>query len=330
MTLGPVDPRAILSMDTGPRLPFPKGPGDWPGGAMEPNPEILGAVDQIKNDRAKPTGLFGVKGTARDILGVLGAAFSKNPAPYIEQRQRERRAAALEGFMSNPMRAIQRLREMGDGDRAMQLAEMMANQRREDQKAQMAAAKDRSVIRKNEHSVLDPVDRTWRNMAGLALDNPDLYGGLKEHIYADAKRRGLPAPSWLPDEFDEEALTIATSGALEPYEQARMDETERHNRQQESEYSRRTGIQQQRANLYGQNVRSSASYRNRRAGIAEERAKDYKRRTDAYVKKQTSGGKGGKTFNGRPVSDYIEGKPFKVKGRKFIREGDRIKPYRGK
>ena len=69
-------------------------------------------------------GLFGVKGTLRDVLGTLGDAFliqSGNKAIYSPIRQREHVADAMRGFTDDPLSAIQALNKAGFPDQAQSL-----------------------------------------------------------------------------------------------------------------------------------------------------------------------------------------------------------------
>ena len=69
-------------------------------------PPVQGAA------RPEHKGVFGVKGTLRNILGVLGDAFlvqSGNKPVYQQRRALEKEGDAMEGFVDNPLAAIQRL-----------------------------------------------------------------------------------------------------------------------------------------------------------------------------------------------------------------------------
>jgi hypothetical protein len=71
-------------------------------------------------------GMFGMKGTLRDIVGTLGDAFlvqSGNKSVYAPQRERERQGDAMFGASQDPMQAAERLAAMGDVEGARQLIE---------------------------------------------------------------------------------------------------------------------------------------------------------------------------------------------------------------
>ena len=84
-------------------------------------------------DPIEHKGLFGVKGTLRDILGLLGDTYliaNGRDATYGPTRRREKASAEMAGryqdnaeesFINNPLLAIQRLAESGYGDQAREL-----------------------------------------------------------------------------------------------------------------------------------------------------------------------------------------------------------------
>lgn len=88
----------------------------------EPRPEITPRY-VLNDDRMQPTpeemqellprkGMFGVKGTLRDVLGTLGDAFlvqANKDRVYAPRRQTEKEADAMFGFTQDPMQAIERL-----------------------------------------------------------------------------------------------------------------------------------------------------------------------------------------------------------------------------
>lgn len=76
-------------------------------------------------------GKFGVKGTLRDVLGIVGDAFlvqSGNKAVYQPRREQEQQADAMYGFTDNPLQAIERLNAAGYGKEAMALQEQYSQQ----------------------------------------------------------------------------------------------------------------------------------------------------------------------------------------------------------
>ena len=71
-------------------------------------------LDTVRMAQDKPVhkGMFGLKGTARDIIGAIGDAFLVQGGAkpmYQQRRQMERESDALQGFVDNPLAAIERM-----------------------------------------------------------------------------------------------------------------------------------------------------------------------------------------------------------------------------
>lgn len=80
-------------------------------------PEIQ-AAQQGQAQNPQHTGLFGVKGTLRNVLGILGDAMLMqhgNQAVYAPRVQQEREADAMAGFQSDPRAAAGRLAALPGG-----------------------------------------------------------------------------------------------------------------------------------------------------------------------------------------------------------------------
>lgn len=127
---------------------------------QEPTPELL-----------KRKGMFGVKGTMRDILGVLGDAFlaqGGGKAVYAPQRDKERQGSAQYGFTDNPMAAIERLGEI-DPEGARALYEQVAKQ----QQAQAA----QQSLQANRSDMIN--DRAFTNTSQASNAIARLFAGAK-------------------------------------------------------------------------------------------------------------------------------------------------------
>jgi len=82
------------------------------------NRSFLEEAAEARSGSPQRSGKFGVKGTFRDILGLLGDAFlvqSGNKSVYDVRRQEEDMADAMSGFSQNPMAAAERLAAMPGG-----------------------------------------------------------------------------------------------------------------------------------------------------------------------------------------------------------------------
>lgn len=151
-----VDPNVYTQPTAGPQLaPEPQAPP-----AVYEGPPIgVSGKDPIRNK-----GMFGVKGTLRDILGVLGDGLTGRNN-YSQLRQQEKFGNILAGkyednmeesFAQNPMLAIQRLAEEGYGKEAADLlqqvqANEIANRRvsaQEARETRTAAAQIPAAVQK--------------------------------------------------------------------------------------------------------------------------------------------------------------------------------------
>lgn len=146
--------------------------------------EALYSLDQAPERK----GMFGTKGTLRDILGVVGDAFlmqSGNDPLYRPQRQREQQGDALTGFTDSPemaMAAIERLAAAGETQLAQQLySQVQAGQAKQQelafkqQEAQRAGAKD-------SQSAYDKGNQVFGRMIGALEDNPQEYARLRPQL----------------------------------------------------------------------------------------------------------------------------------------------------
>ena len=141
-------------------------------------------------------GLFGVKGTLRDILGTLGDGLlvgSDADPVYAPQRQRERQSDALTHFMENPLEAIQRLNDAGFPQQAQDLYKDYSVL--QNQNAQQRIRAD------------DYKSRVWGRAAGmLATATPENWGAVREQIGKYLTARGVEAPYALPDKYDADQI----------------------------------------------------------------------------------------------------------------------------
>lgn len=100
-------------------------PGVRPHLSQQQLAEMMGA-----DNLPQRQGMFGVKGTLRDVLGLIGDSLlggAKMKPIYAPIRERENLSDAMSGFTDNPQQAIQALLGAGRPDVAMALQEQAAN-----------------------------------------------------------------------------------------------------------------------------------------------------------------------------------------------------------
>lgn len=141
------------------------------------NRDFISQRDQDNKNGREATqhkGLFGVKGTLRDVLGFLGDSLlvgSGKDAIYGKTRQRELEGDAMAGFTQDPLGASERMTGINPG-RAQELQELAINEQIKQAQLKSMDAQRRSVIDQNS---LENITKL-RNLAARMLGSP---GGQK-------------------------------------------------------------------------------------------------------------------------------------------------------
>lgn len=139
-------------------------------------------------------GMFGVKGTLRDVLGTLGDAFlvqSGNKAVYQPQRQRERAGDAMFGAAQDPYQAAERLAAMGEVEAAQELLQQA--QQAEYQNSSIASiegSRQDQANNRKEDNIARLVNLTARRLQ-TAGDDPAKVAYALELAAQDAARNGI-------------------------------------------------------------------------------------------------------------------------------------------
>ncbi len=279
-------------------------------------------------------GLFGIKGTFRDILGALGDGLSHSSG-YSDQRQRERLGDASIGMADDPLQAVRNLSAAGFGSEAMKLLdntqqnETMKSYRKAQagNQAAMQAQKQAAVDqqrRGNISSYLGAVGRSKDPAAAYAKVRPMLQKLVDEGGYTDYE---------LPEKYDADTILMGANRGISPKDQVTLDQGDRRVSAYESGVTNAnanrdagTGIKQQNANT------SAASLGERRAARAEGQGNISKTFVDdqGVVRTLTKTGKVGTTgVKARPtgkaptaaqtaVSKMKEGQTFYQGANKFV------------
>lgn len=177
---------------------------------VEEAQQALGTLPQRR-------GLFGTRGTLRDVLGTVGDAFllqaGRNPL-YAPQRQRERVADALTGFTANPLAAVERLSQV-DPEAASQLFETVAQQNARQRQLEQQALEAQSKLgatqgKEGDVRYQDYADR-FSSLLGSAT--PETYDKIKPLLQVYKTRGGLGDEFPIPDSFDEGLSRTLLRGA---------------------------------------------------------------------------------------------------------------------
>lgn len=177
-------------------------PGDLTPNTNTPTPVDDGGDIAVTGGFPPVThrGMFGLHGTTRDILGVLGDAFlaqAKQPAVYGPKRHQEREADALRGFANDPLAAIGRYtKEDPEGG--------LDAYNKFDTQSRLSRAADEDYTGK-------VVDRATR-LLGAAT--PENYPAIRDQVKRYASVRGVTLPFDLPDVYDEKAIAAARQSGV--------------------------------------------------------------------------------------------------------------------
>lgn len=161
-------------------------------------------------------GMFGVKGTLRDVLGTLGDAFliqSGNKAMYAPRREQEKAGDALAGFTQDPLAAIERLAYENPDMAAQVYNDYMSNQAKQ---AQVQSVTD------NRNSLA--ADRSYKqkqdfgNYAARLLakaDTPERQAAAMRVINTRAQALGIdPSELGITDSMSEDERSVLGAGDM--------------------------------------------------------------------------------------------------------------------
>lgn len=202
---------------------------------MQPNsmaadqaPAETQGEDIVAEARPVHKGIFGIQGTARNILGVLGDAFltqAGHKPRYAETRDREKMSDALGGsqdFMSNPLEAIRKLNAAGYPEQAQELfknyATLQINSDTKGAQAQLNQAKLENE-RARGYGILGA-------MANPRSLNEKTFAQMVPIMIAKAQRSGIdipPPPKDWASGGKEWAEQIERMG-IDPYKGNRLDQ----------------------------------------------------------------------------------------------------------
>jgi len=210
------DPRGISSGTIG-TPPFLPDPQMRPGldalipQTPAPLPEEPVNDIQVQSPQTVHKGMFGIKGTFRDILGTLGDALSGSDI-YRGKRREEKYSDALgEDFLDNPQNALDRLQQAGFGKEAVELSKQIrSNELLKSRYAQEAAYRKAQMAEKGQ------------NIIGkyMSVFNDDAsYQQALPRLKAAAEKYGVDTDS-LPSVYGE----AVKNWGLDPYRKNRLED----------------------------------------------------------------------------------------------------------
>ncbi len=190
---------------------------------IAPQPEELDEILPRK-------GMFGVKGTLRDVLGVLGDAFlvqGGGKAIYQPQRERERAGDALFGFSQEPEQAIERLTAVNP-----ELAAEVQNQYLQNQYQQGMLESTNANRKDQANNRLRDDLRTARNQVGRwmqAADTPAKQAVALRYVERMANELGVTMEDlgFDTDGLSEDERAILAAGDMTVNQQVQVPFKER-------------------------------------------------------------------------------------------------------
>lgn len=267
------------------------------------------------------TGMFGVRGGWRDVLGTLGDAFltqAGRQAVYRPQRDRERMADALGGFFS--------------GDKSQQLAALETAGREFPEETaalwnQYLTAQSNADYKRARNLELG-YTRAGA-FAGAALKGGKEAWARNRSILQSLKDTYGLDDIDIPQEYDPEVLDIIANGGMTRYQQQRAGQLGADTASKIAARDAKTGIDREKLGVTKTNVASQVKTRDRTATVAERNAAINEQRAGTYAadvqsrvktREKPPAAKGGKPA-------VKEGEIRKVGGRLYIIKNGKPVPY---
>lgn len=301
-----------------------------------PSREVIDPRYVMNDDRIAPTreelkeilprrGMFGTKGTLRDILGTLGDAFlvqSGNKQIYAPQRQMEKAGDAMFGAAQDPLQAAERLAALGHVEEAQALIEQhQQDEYRQAQLSSLEGSRQDQAANRKEDNLARLVNLTARRLQA-AGDDPAKIAYALQLAEADAARLGIdPRDLGISGDMTPEQRAVVAGGDMTVTQQVQLPYTERRVKVAE----RNAANAEERTDIYRSRPPQGPQPRN------EQDSDKYVRIMDKPESQRTAGerawaqryreGTGGGTRRGRdrrPVSpDGDSGTTRVINGRKF-------------
>ena len=202
------------------------------------NNKVIEELLDAREGNPQRKGMFGIKGTLRDILGTVGDAFlvqSGNKQVYAPQRAQERRSDAMAGFTQDQMAAVERMAQE-DPDTAIKLYEYV----------QSNAAKEQAAAATRQKAQVDSVEKGGRIIGQISgsIKSQGAYDRNKSRLQYVIDTYGLGDFVKLPEKYDAEFISELEKAGMQVNQQITTQQGAERIRQGDE----RIGIAQQDAN----------------------------------------------------------------------------------
>lgn len=267
------------------------------------NNDILEEMGYVQGEAPQRKGMFGTKGTLRDVLGLLGDTFlmgsGSNPI-YYPRRQQERLGDAMVGYGDSPEASQAAIaRAMYENPQAgLELAKQYGVSENQRMTREQQAAAQQSLIEQRKNAAYDSFRKYSGQLLSGVIDNPARFPAAYQVLQQQAQRAGVDLaemgiyPDMTPDE-----IALAVAGQTTINQQQNLPLRERSVATGErnattSEYNARTN--RQRANTYSSVARPRADTNQERYfDLAEKQRRGGTLTADekAWMEKQVNTGK---------------------------------------
>lgn len=214
-------------------------------GPLVDEPELGATVSTLPERK----GMFGLKGTGRDILGLLGDAFlvqgGAKPV-YAPRREAERQGDAMIDFTRNPTAAFERLAAAGYGDAAFDMFDKNTKTKSEVENRAANTAAEVAYKAAATQVQKEKSYGTLAQMVGAAMEaGPEAYARWLPQLQRYKAANGLEGD--IPTTYDKTQLGALRAQGMNPYQQVRAGQLSADTDSKIGSRGRRDAIAQQRA-----------------------------------------------------------------------------------
>jgi hypothetical protein len=197
------------------------------------------AAREENDKKVDHRGMFGVKGTLRNVLGVLGDAFlvqgGRDPM-YAPQRQMEREGDAMAGISQAPRAAVERMTAVNPA-LAAKMNDSVADAEIARANAERQAAAEAAARHAQGLKIVGGM------LGARGLEDEATYRKMQPIIEGLRVKYGLGDEYAIPETYDPNFSTALSTGTIERYKQETLSDAD----QRIAQGSARVGIAQQNA-----------------------------------------------------------------------------------
>ena len=237
--------------------------------------KMMREANRRAEEAADYKGMFGVKGTLRDVLGVLGDAFLVQGGAgkvYEPRRQQERAAASMAGMSRDPYAAGERTIgvDAALGRDIIDQADQQAFRRQ--QLASQNAARQSLIDKRDRDAAADALEYGQSVLFQPGAIGPNgVSSSALQALQFAANAAKMPLEAFIQsiEESSPEAARLIAGAGLSPKEQTTAAQGERRLNITEEQGNRRLNISQQNANTSSRNAATSS----RRVDVSDPNAR---------------------------------------------------------